>query len=356
MNDFSGLGSACLAIPVLRAMEAAAPRFRYSYPDNALAGDARVAPLLGLRGLVDWHPPHWRRFEWADRYAIAEYLTVNGFDMVIDFRNPSVAADSRALEFRSWYEGRGARLRWYDLRDWPIRVLACRHVQDRMIALLGAAGVTAGRPQCGWLARRRDGEVVAGASPDANLPVVGIFPSAASAVKRWPSQGWTAVAARVLAELDAEVVVISGSDHTEQRSAVAVFDHLRETTLADRVHLHPPGSVGDLVDLLSALTVVATNDTGVAHLADACGVPTVVVFVATEASVWAPPSPLSRQRQSLVGRACPLQRPAQGNCALHYGECEAPCHAGVTVDQVVMDITDALRGAVRRAPSHPTWA
>jgi ADP-heptose:LPS heptosyltransferase len=51
------------------------------------------------------------------------------------------------------------------------------------------------------------------------------------------------------------------------------------------------GGLDALANWLSSSTLYLGNDSGISHLAAVCGVPSVVVFLATDSSVWAPRGP-----------------------------------------------------------------
>jgi ADP-heptose:LPS heptosyltransferase len=102
-------------------------------------------------------------------------------------------------------------------------------------------------------------------------------------VKRWPSERWAAVARGELAA--GRRVVVTGSAE-ERPLAEAVADGAglpASAVLAGRT---------DLAGLAAAVAVagrVACADTGVAHLASAFRVPSVVVFGPFGPDLWGPP-------------------------------------------------------------------
>lgn len=329
LNDFTGLGSASLAIPVLRAMESASPDVIYSYPSNPLSREPELAKLLNLQNIVGWHPDEWRRFDEHDWSAIASYLQFHQFDTIINFRNPDLAVDPRYANFKQWCSQEGFELRWYDCYGHPRVELVGRHIQERMVDLLRSAGIAIQGLRQDWLADSLPAE---GALPSLRL---GIFPGANTLVKRWPIDSWYTLATKILASTQCDLEVISGSSQEEQELATELYERLRELPGGTRIFLLQHGSLPALVLSLKQLTILITNDTGVAHLANACRVPTLVLFLATESLIWGPQSNWSLIVQSLVGRKCPLQRPLQGTCERHYDQCEAPCHDGILPEDVM---------------------
>jgi ADP-heptose:LPS heptosyltransferase len=110
-----------------------------------------------------------------------------------------------------------------------------------------------------------------------------IHPGAAKGARRWPVDRWAEVAMKEVAE--GRQVLVTGS--SDERSLAL--------DLAERAGL-PAGSVlAGRTDLVQLAAVVAASarvlsaDTGVAHLATAFGVPSVILFGPTSPHAWGPP-------------------------------------------------------------------
>lgn len=350
LNDFAGLGSACLAVPVLRASEAASPGMKYSYPSNPLSRDPHLERMLDLRGLIAWHPESWRQFRIEDWPDIAAHLRHHRFDAVVNFRNPDMRQDPLYEQFRDWCRGQSLRMRWYDYYNWPDSHLRDQHVQDRMVKLLELAGVATAPLDPAWLCS----ENISGGAGSEESPV-GIFPSAGTKVKRWPIRNWIVLARRLLAEHRC-VEIISGASAEERAEALELFDTVRDEADLASVNFLTTRSIYELLNGLRALALLVTNDTGVAHLANATRIPTLTVFLATESNVWGPRSDWACTFQSQVGRTCILQRVRQGNCERHYGECDSPCHEGVLPNDVWPTLKDAVVSPRRGLKDRPMVA
>lgn len=122
---------------------------------------------------------------------------------------------------------------------------------------------------------------IAASTPSA--PKIGLGAGTTHATKRWPH---FAALARELAAThpDASFFVIGGpSDRAELDAIRAVVppEHLdpRDTAALDPVGLH---------DLLHELDLLVTVDSGASHLAQASGVPTLVLFGPTSPVRWGP--------------------------------------------------------------------
>ncbi|MGW2218758.1 glycosyltransferase family 9 protein, partial [Nonomuraea sp. NPDC001684] len=102
---------------------------------------------------------------------------------------------------------------------------------------------------------------------------------AAYPARRWPPERF----AEVAAALD-DVVVTGNADEVPIARKVAELAGLPpERMLAGRTRL------ADLIDLVSRARLVVCGDTGVAHLATAFCVPSVVLFGPVPPSEWGPP-------------------------------------------------------------------
>lgn len=344
-NDFTGLGSASLAVPVLRAMEAVDPEIRYTYPRNPVLTDARIRRASGLGGLLCLTDPGWRRFDRADWPDIAAHLADRRIDTVVNFRNPDLADDPRYSEFRAWHTGEGGRVRWYDLYERTD--IPSLHVQSRMTGLLASVGLKLGELRSEWLEQARDwADPVAG-------PSVGLFLSASVPSKRWPAAHWRRLIGLLARDDGLRFDVFGGADAAERDAAQEFLEALPGVVGPDRVRLVPAGSVADLAGRLARTSVLVANDTGVGHLAAACGVPVVSLFLSTDPGVWGPVSPSATQVSSRTGRRCPAQRPLQGNCTHHYGDCDAPCQWDIRPDEVAHVVRGHLPDR-QPAPHQPT--
>ncbi|MEV1171535.1 glycosyltransferase family 9 protein, partial [Nonomuraea sp. NPDC049784] len=106
-----------------------------------------------------------------------------------------------------------------------------------------------------------------------------VHPGAAYPARRWPPERF----AEVAAALD-DVVVTGNSDEVPLARRVAELAGLPpERMLAGRTEL------ADLIDLVSRARLVVCGDTGVAHLATAFCVPSVVLFGPVSPALWGPP-------------------------------------------------------------------
>lgn len=108
-------------------------------------------------------------------------------------------------------------------------------------------------------------------------PLVGVHPGATnSRAKIWPPARFAEAAEKLADAREAEVVVLGGP--SEAALAAEVRAGLGDRAIA----LDGKTTLGELMGVLSRLSVLLTNDSGPMHLAAALGTPTVAVFGPTD--------------------------------------------------------------------------
>jgi ADP-heptose:LPS heptosyltransferase len=253
-----GLGDLLTGIPALRALRDAFPRHRL-----LLACPAPLAPLAELSGAVDavldtapLAPPD------VDRPELAVNLHGRGPQ---SHRALLARRPRRLIAFAAAAEGvAGPAWRPHE------------HEVARWCRLLGESGIAADPA-------RLDLPLPPWAPPGGLRGVTVVHPGAAGPARRWPPERWGAVAA---AERRAgRDVVVTGSA-AERGLAAVVAD---AAGLPERAVLAGRTDLRALAALVAHAGRVLCGDTGVAHLATAFGVPSVVLFGPTPPAEWGPP-------------------------------------------------------------------
>jgi len=276
-----GLGDLLVAVPALRALARAFPGHR-----RLLAAPAWLEPLLPL--LAD---------------DLGPYL-----DGLVDL--PGLRSDPELLSERPDIavnlHGRGPESHRLLLASRPRQLIAHRHdaVEEsawmpawdpneheakRWCRLLAEIGIEADpaeleieRPEID-LARWARGATL-------------LHPGAASAARRWPPERWSAVA-RAEVAAGREVLVTGSRKEVGLARAIAAAAGLEpRRELAGRTDLY------SLAALVAAADAVVCGDTGVAHLATALGVPSVLLFGPTSPRLWGPPEGRGIHRALWEGR------------------------------------------------------
>jgi ADP-heptose:LPS heptosyltransferase len=155
-----------------------------------------------------------------------------------------------------------------------------------------------------------------------------VHPGAAFGSKRWPVDRFAAVAAALGR---ASPVLVTGSPAERPLAAEVAA---RAGLPADRV-LAGTTDLGQLCDLVAAAGLVVSGDTGIAHVASACGTPSVVLFGPVDPAQWGPPT---------GGPHVALAHPATRRGARFADEPD-PALLAIGVDEVL-----GAAAAVRRRP------
>jgi len=259
-----GLGDFLTAVPALRALVAAFPDRRC-----VLAAPGAFVPLLPLAA---------RGFELLDVPAF-----VGGAPpaSVLACRLPRAALGvnlhGRGRESHALLRAAApARLIGFDLPDgpaWDER----EHEVARWCRLLAYYGIPADPA---------DLDIALPGQPayDSDGPTL-IHPGAASAARCWPAQRWVQVARGERTR--GREVLLSGS----AREAPLAREIAARAGLPSRANR--AGATGDLAGLarlVAGAGRVVCGDTGVAHLATALRIPSVVLFGPTDPACWGPPA------------------------------------------------------------------
>jgi heptosyltransferase-2 len=115
-------------------------------------------------------------------------------------------------------------------------------------------------------------------------PVIALHPGSGSALKNWGLENWARVAAVLHRRTGAHFLVLAGE------AEIPILPKFRSLLAAGGV----PHDVADrlllaaLAERLARCRLFLGHDSGPAHLAAACAVPTVVLFGPTDPAVWAP--------------------------------------------------------------------
>jgi hypothetical protein len=117
-------------------------------------------------------------------------------------------------------------------------------------------------------------------APPAVLPGATVLhPGAAAGSRRWPADRWIAVAAALAG--DGHRVVVTGTPGEQHLVDVVAGPGGAETATAL--------DVDELFGLVAAARLVVSGDTGVAHVASAYGIPSVVLAGPVSPARWGPP-------------------------------------------------------------------
>ena len=230
---------------------------------------ALVARLCTFDEVVSWYGAAREEFRTA--------LAATGVTAKFFHALPPEGAGCHAVDFYlkqvgAWSEGQAAAVPWI-----PVQRRACGPPAGPSGVLCGA-----GAPACRVdtrvnerAARRHIRSLtVAAQKPGGDPPsgYIAIHPFSGSPRKNWPLNDFGKVAARLAAAADRRVEWCAGADEA--------LDGARRFETLDGV-----------AQWLAGAALYLGNDSGISHLAAACGTPSVVVFQASDSRVWAPRGP-----------------------------------------------------------------
>jgi lipopolysaccharide heptosyltransferase II len=209
------------------------------------------------------------------------------------------------------------------------------HSVEQQLALLGWTGVpVSDRPPTRLCvteqARQSIAERLRSAALDESQPLALIHPAAAFETKQWATHNFARVA-EDLSERGFACVAIAAPNEEK------VVATLRESSSAS-IEAFTDLSLPEVTALAARARVFVGNDSGIAHIAAAVRVPSVVIFGSSNVAHWRPwtTAPAEVVREELPCQPCPGY-----NCA----EFEAPeCIRRVTVERVLVAINRVLEG------------
>ncbi|HZU38085.1 MAG TPA: glycosyltransferase family 9 protein [Gemmataceae bacterium] len=282
------LGDLLCAVPAFRALRTALPETEIilvglpwarmlveRYP-NYLNG---FRPLPGYPGLPE-QPPQPQELP-----AFLSAIQAEKFDLALQLHGSGTITNPLCCLFGArltagFYAQGGYRPDPERFMPWPEHGLELR----RLLALLEFLGIPACGEDLEFPLRARDHESLHAIDGTRELRpgrYVCIHPGASVPERRWPVERF-AVVARALETHGLRVVLTGNSAERELTSAIAQHLTLPPLDLAGRTDL------GALGALLSGVRLLVCNDTGVAHLAAALRVPSVIVSTGDNPERWAP--------------------------------------------------------------------
>lgn len=286
----SALGDIVHATPVVEALADAFPAARLTW-----IVERRAAALLQghprLADVVTIDTRAWRRARTPSAAlalgrtlrALHRRLRAARFDVALDLqglvKSGVVTAATGAplrIGFAAGY--RRERLNGLFTNRHVTPPSSARHVVDQYLALLQPLGVAPRhvvfRLPMHETAERRVDELFAEARLKPHGRLVVLNPGAGKAAKRWPVERFADLAARLVREVNARVLVLWGPGEQTAASAIAT---------APGAVLAPPTDLRTLAAVMRRASLVVAADTGPLHMAAAVGVPCVGLYGPTSA-------------------------------------------------------------------------
>jgi heptosyltransferase-2 len=168
-----------------------------------------------------------------------------------------------------------------------------RHQAYYYLELMSGLGFHSSAPDVSLKAsdgdRERARALLEGEGWDGKATLVGVHPGATNShAKIWSAARFGAVMEKLAGSMGARVVVLGGS------SEGSLANEVREALDEPPLMLQGKTSLGELIGVLSELSLFLSNDSGPMHLAAALGIPTLAIFGPTDPSETGPFGPRTR--------------------------------------------------------------
>lgn len=257
------LGDFIVTLPAIALLRQRWPEARIE-----LAGNAAAAELARARGLLDAvHSQHEAR--WSGLYGEAPLRAefgdwLGGFDLVVNYWPDPEGTVRAKLPVR-------ADQLFVHAEAHSSRAPAAAHYCEplRQFELETRNFFFALKPLAP--ARRATGRSIS------------IHPGSGSAGKNWPIERWVELCGWLERELRAQLLIVSGEADAVAADALAAFGRPARNLPLE-----------DLVTHFSQCRLFLGHDSGISHLAAACGAPSILLFGPTDPARWAPPAPQVR--------------------------------------------------------------
>lgn len=281
------VGDAVMTVPALRELRRVLPQARITLATRAWAADLFAgADFLDELFVLDGGKRGALSF-----LSEARELRARRFDLALLFPNafaPALTAFAARIPERVGYatDGRGPLLTrrlqvpaWRGGRHEVYHYLNLVAELERL--LLGTTTVEAREPRTELTIseERKAGAraMLAERGVTFENPIVALCPgSTNSRAKRWPAERFAALADMLATEAKADVLLIGARAERDVSREVASKMRCAPLILTGETELSLTAGILSVVDLL------VTNDTGPAHVADAVGCPTLVIFGPTD--------------------------------------------------------------------------
>ncbi len=256
------LGDFIVTLPALTLL-----RERWPGAKIELIGNATAARLARNRGWLDAvHSQHEAR--WSGLFAdgpiardLADWL--GEFDLVLNYWPDA----DRTLQRR--FPLRAGQI-YITAEAMPRQSPAAAHYCEPLRALGLVAPIHFTRIQPLPISERES-------SRSTPSSAIVIHPGSGSPKKNWPEKNWLELVPR----LPVPVILIAGEAEAPRW---ATYSRPGVTVLG-------PTPLEELVHHFAACRLFVGHDSGLSHLAAACGAPCVLLFGPTDPAMWAPPAP-----------------------------------------------------------------
>ena len=331
--NFSGIGNGIVIAPILQCFEKSYPATNYYHTENRILADPWFLEKAGLRNLKGLSSSAWRRFRQENWPAISSFIKEKNIDLIINLRNEGPRYDTGYYRFKEETYKKNEPLAFWDL-DFEIIERRTKHqnLTGDILKFFQAKGIDTTVYNSKWF------NIIRKIKDRKNL---GFGMAASQTNKRWPTAKWMELACNVLADSDEKIVILPGQSEKEIEEAKLVIQNIGK----ERCKLIISESIRNIALQISGLKCFVSNDTGFLHMASAIGVPTIGLYISTNAEIWSPYDKTnSFALQSSFITKCPDPKPHCGNCFHYYDVCPTIAKYGddISPDEVYKIISRQL--------------
>jgi lipopolysaccharide heptosyltransferase II len=318
------LGDVLMTTPAIRALKEGRPERRVTLLTSP-AGAAVAALIPEVDDVIVYDAPWMKatapRAGSAPEYAMVERLRAGGFDAAAIFtvfsQNPMPAAFLCYLADIPLRLAHCHENTYQLLSDWipdPEPGAGIRHEVRRQLDLVAAVGCRTSDERLSLrvpeAAQARVRLLLGARGIDLGRPWIVVHPGASAPSRRYPAEGFAAVARRLATEAGWQVVF---SGLPDERDLVAA---IRQEMDAPSQAFVGELALSELAALISAAPLLLANNTGPAHIAAAVGTPVVDLYALTnpQHTPWGVPN-------RVLSHDVPCKNCFKSVCPLGHHDC-----------------------------------
>lgn len=328
--NFSGIGNGIIIAPILRCFEKSYPSVNYYHTENEILANRWFIKRAGLKNLRGFSPIEWRRFRKEDWRVIRSFIKEKNIDLIVNLRNEGPRYDIGYYQFK---EGTLKKKTHPDFWDLNFEIIGQRAIHQNLtgdiLTLLRLKGIDISAYNSKWLNSIRKNKN--------KCRSVGLGMATGQVNKRWPTAKWIALAHKILADSNQNIILFPGKSVGEIKEAMRILQIIGQ----ERCKLLNNLSLENMALQISELRCFVSNDTGLLHIATAIGVPTVGLYISTNSKIWSPYDKTNfAALQNTFIEKCSDPKPHCGNCFHYYDICPAIAKYGddISSDTVYKNI------------------
>jgi len=324
------IGDAVMTLPAVNSIRAAYPGAHL-----AILAKSPVADIYGMFSPVDEIIPYDTKFDNPlGVLRLAHRLRVKKFDAAILLQNAieaAIIARAAGIPIRAGYnsDGRGFLLTHAVRRTENIFKVHQINYYLEMVKALGCRDVDSAIHLEAYVSPATAREVMQQYLPGNTRSIIGIAPGATyGPAKKWLADRFAAVADRLSADLNAQVVLFGGKMDRETAGEVCRQAHSNIINLAGK------STLVESIYLISQCRLFISNDSGLMHVAGALNIPTVAIFGSTNPVTTSP----AGEKTVLVRKEVECSPCLKKTCPTDFR-----CMTMITVDDVVAAANTVLK-------------